>query len=356
MAHLTQMKRQAGFSLVELMVAVTIGLIVLAAVSSLFVTSKTTYNTTDNLARLQENARFAMHFLMSDIRKAGHAGCLEDVTTVQNNLNSPAAFTYNANVPMEGMDNNSSGNWRPSNTVLTPANLRPGTDAITLRFAETSPITITQYMPPSSAIFQVTAGFTGVKVNDIIMVSDCSNADIIQVTAINTAAGTIQHNPGGASVPGNANQPMSVGYGPGRNGAPPASVMIFSTRSYFIINRPADGVPVLVRQDNGGAVEELIEGVENMQITYGIDTTGDGTPNTFLRADEVGATSWNRVRSIRIALVLRTLGGNEQYVDNTPLTITGFRDNTGAADEVNPAGNDRNQRRLFVFSVNPRNL
>lgn len=78
---------QRGFSLVELMVAVTIGLIILAAVSGIFVTSKSTYNTTDSLARLQENARFAVHYLSRDIRMAGFAGCLDDLLSISSGLN-----------------------------------------------------------------------------------------------------------------------------------------------------------------------------------------------------------------------------------------------------------------------------
>jgi prepilin-type N-terminal cleavage/methylation domain-containing protein len=52
-----------GFTLVELMVAVTIGLIILAAVSRIFVTSRASYKLDEGLARVQENGRFAVDFL-----------------------------------------------------------------------------------------------------------------------------------------------------------------------------------------------------------------------------------------------------------------------------------------------------
>ncbi len=371
MAILTQAHRQRGFSLVELMVAVTIGLIILAAVSGIFVTSKTTYNTQDNLARLQENARFAIYYLSEDIRRAGFSGCLEDVANVKNNLTTPTNFFYNASIALEGMDNNSAGNWYPSNTVLTPTDQRVGTDAITMRSAGASNISITQYMPPTSAELNLSAIPTGeFAIGDIIMVSNCTHADIMQITTVQTASLKLQHNPGGGT-PGNLTpHTLSTGYGPG---PPPAKVMKFTSRTYYVMNRAnADGTitPVLVRQDNGGAVQELIEGVENMQISYGIDTDSsrDRTPNVYVRANQVSGlvitapdgqpvNPWTRVATVRFALVIRTLGNNEQYIDNTPITMTGFRDGSGGAvDEVHPAGNDRNQRRLFTFSVNPRNI
>lgn len=355
------MPHQRGFSLVELMVAVTIGLVILAAVSGIFVTSKTTYNTQDNLARLQENARFAVYYLSDDIRRAGYAGCLESITTVKNHLVNELAFNFNAKVPIEGMDNNAAGNWYPSNTVLTPANLRAGTDAITMRAALPSTLSITQYMPPTSAELNVTA-MGNLAIGDIIMVSNCTSADIIQITQTQVASLKIQHAPGGSGASGGNKTPheLLVGYGPG---PPPAQLMVFTSRTYYVQNRAnTDGTttPVLVRQDNGGAVQEMIEGVENMQILYGIDTEAapDGTPNVYLRAHEVSplvindvngvpVNPWTRVRAIRIGLIVRTLGNNEQDIDNSALTLLG---------ENNGIPGDRNQRRIFTFSVNARNL
>ena len=66
---------ERGFSLVELMVAMLIGLIILAAVVQIFVGSNATYRLDEGLARVQEGARFSMDFLAKDIRMAGYMGC-----------------------------------------------------------------------------------------------------------------------------------------------------------------------------------------------------------------------------------------------------------------------------------------
>ena len=62
-------------TLVEIMVALTISLILLAGVMQIFLASKQTYRMQDGMSRLQENARFALHFLDQDLRMAGYHGC-----------------------------------------------------------------------------------------------------------------------------------------------------------------------------------------------------------------------------------------------------------------------------------------
>src|SRR3990172_12930451 len=75
-------KSQQGLSLVELMVAISVGLILLAGVLQIFISSKQTYRVNDALARLQENGRYAMYLLSKDIRMAGFTGCGSAIPTV----------------------------------------------------------------------------------------------------------------------------------------------------------------------------------------------------------------------------------------------------------------------------------
>lgn len=63
---------QSGLTLIELMIAMAIGLFLMAVVSMLFVNAKQTYRTQDNLARIQETGRFAMDILGRGIRDAGY--------------------------------------------------------------------------------------------------------------------------------------------------------------------------------------------------------------------------------------------------------------------------------------------
>jgi type IV pilus assembly protein PilW len=88
--------------------------------------------------------------------------------------------------------------------------------------------------------------------------------------------------------------------------------MRMSGNIYYLRNNPA-GEPALYRKRANTAAEELVEGVENMQITFGEDTTQVSVPtcpedgcsaNAYFSADDV--TDWNRVVSVRLTLSMRT--------------------------------------------------
>jgi type IV pilus assembly protein PilW len=349
--------RMHGLSLVELMVALTIGLIILTAVSSLFVSSKQTYTAQDNMARLQENARFAMQFLIKDLRLAGYFGCLYDVgvpplktfsdgsvgsSTLKYDLNGAIPFATNAFVPIEAVEN-ASGTWLPSGTTPLPSGIKPGTDAIAIRMADlTVAANIAPGMLNGSSALNVdnAAPFT---TGDIVMVADCGGADIIQITGIN--GNTLQHATTGAS-PGNVTLNLTKAY------EPPGRVFRMTTRQYFIKTK-ANGVPALFRQDNTGAAEELVEGVENLQILYGKDTDGDRVPNVYLKAGAVGlqsATDWYSVVNARIGILVRTLDNKNQDVDNGSYDVDG----DGTYEVTTPG--DHYRRRVFQAVVQLRNV
>lgn len=296
---MTRPSRNFGFTLVEFMVAITIGLIILAAVTNIFLTSRSTYNVQDRLARLQENGRFAMDFLARDLRMAAYYGCLDDISAVNSTLTSGAGLAFNISSPVDGLDN-AAGNWLPSGTSGLPTDIMPGTDALIIRRVdEPSAVAISNTMPNESAVLRVT-NITGFNVNDVIVVSDCASADVMQVTQVITGANpALQHNPTGL----NATQKLSKSY------KPPARVFRFTSQMYYVRN---GSPPTLWRTTNGGAGEELVQGVEDLQILYGVDTDTppDGLPNVYLRAGEAGLTSvddWSRVKTVRASITARTL-------------------------------------------------
>jgi len=338
-----------GMTLVELMVSITIGLIILAAVSTLFVNSKRTYTAQDRQARLQENARFAMQFIIKDIRLVGYYGCLSDINTdtVHSTLNG-TGFQFDTQTPIEGLEN-AAGSWYPSGNTSLPTGINAGTDAITLRMADvSSAVSLSNPMPQPSAILQVTS-ITGVNPNDIIMISDCSSADLTQVTATNGSALTIQHNAGAGTNPGNMNGKagdLSKSY------APPTSIMKFITRRYYISNNP-NGIPSLYRDDNLGTPLELVEGIESLQILYGKDTNGDKIPDVYLKAGASGlqtATDWLSVKSVRIGIIARTVNTKDTDIDSAAYDVDG----DGSTDFTAPG--DHNKRRVFQTTVVLRNL
>src|SRR5256885_69654 len=73
--HEPSLQRQRGLSLVELMISMTIGLIVMSALTYVFVGSRGAYRTGENLARVQEIGRFAIDYIGQDLRLVSFAGC-----------------------------------------------------------------------------------------------------------------------------------------------------------------------------------------------------------------------------------------------------------------------------------------
>jgi prepilin-type N-terminal cleavage/methylation domain-containing protein len=68
-------KRQDGFSLIEVMLALVLGLILTGGAISLFIANKQSYRMAEALARIQETGRYAIDAVGEDLRMAGHAGC-----------------------------------------------------------------------------------------------------------------------------------------------------------------------------------------------------------------------------------------------------------------------------------------
>ncbi|MCR4346807.1 MAG: PilW family protein [Sulfuricaulis sp.] len=326
--------RMLGLSLVELMVAITIGLIILTAVSTLFVSSKQTYTTQDSLARLQENARFAMQFLIKDIRLAGYYGCLHnvDASTTNTSLNGGTTFNNDAFFPFEGVEN-ATGTWSRSGTAL-PASMKSGTDAIVVRLAnESVSSTVAPGMLNEASTLNVNdaAPFA---TNDDVVVSDCEGADVMRVTGI--AGNALQHTAGG----------LKKAY------EPPARVYQMVTRQYFIQTKTVNGktVPVLRRQENGGLADELVEGIESLQFLYGedTDTPPDGVPNIYRKANTV--VNWARVYSIRVGILARTIDDKNPDLDTNSYDVDGDGTNEVAAP------GDRYRRRIFQATVQLRNM
>ena len=79
-------KKSKGLTLMELMIAMVIGLMLLGGALSMFVNNKRVYRQVNEVGRLQENARFALEMMTRDIRMAGFYGCHHNVTAVTNDL------------------------------------------------------------------------------------------------------------------------------------------------------------------------------------------------------------------------------------------------------------------------------
>lgn len=345
---------ERGFTLVELMVALTIGLILLAGAMSLLISHKWTYRTTENQARIQENGRVAKDFLAWDLRMAGYFGCLDDVSKVVNHVNGATGGLLDGTTPLEGMDNIAAGGdtWYPTGSTAVPAGAVPGTDAVVIRYLDPDgSLTVeTPYMVQPAAALHVATG-NGLVDGDIVAVTDCDNADIFQITGPTDpdTSGTVNHNTGASEAPGNATKNFSKTY------EGDATLVKLAAIVYYV-GTGASGRPSLFRAGIPTTGDrsvmqpiELVEGVENLQILYGKDTTGDGVPDVFLQAGAAGmqtADNWASVVSVRFKLLVSHVDEYGTDADTKSYQLL---------DEAVPAPGDRRFRRVFGTAVNLRN-
>lgn len=334
--------KQYGLSLVELMVAMTIGFVVLAGVGYMYLESRQAFRGTDNLSRMQETARYALEVMARDIRMAGYRGCASSSVALKNVLNNASQTAYNFDVPINGYDA-SGGSWAPalpSDTGgLSGLSVLPGTDAIILRSAFGSGTSVTQQPGNASADLKVTTP-NDLAIGDIVIVTDCSAATVFQITNMNVGGGgqNVVHNTG-IGVPGNASQNLGQNYVNGE-------IVKMQSKSYFI-RTGASGRPALWQFDNykpvgGNNPAEIAEGVENMQILYGIDTNGDGLVENYAAAGAVG--NWQQVAAVRISLLVT---GNDDNVTTAKQTYT--------YNGVTVTAPDRRLRQVFTTTVSVRN-
>lgn len=302
----TNSQKQLGLALVELMVAMLIGLILMGGILQIFSSSRQTHRVHEATARLQESGRMALEVISRDVRMADFWGCASDITNVVNNLDSTGSgyvdFGAGGLAGVEG----ASG----------------APDTLILRGGFDSGLSVEPpYGPQASANIKVPAG-NDLEQGDIIFISDCTNADIFQVTNANPGgAGTVVHNTGATTSPGNYN--VSNPGCPGANAhclskVYGADATVFNVQQIaYSIATGSEGEPALFR--NG---DEYLDGIEDFQVLYGEDTDGFGTAgsgiaNYYVPADQV--VDMNNVVSIRFAVVTRsqddnlTGGANQSY-------------------------------------------
>lgn len=384
--------RESGFSLIELMVALVLGLILMGGVISVFITSKSTYSLNNALGAVQESGRFALGLMAPNIRMAGFMGCasLTNGATYYTLKDIPPDL-FNFSEPVMGYDAKSTGvggsytmpgtvaadtaatDWAPNpatnpgipSALMTSANPPvQGSDMFVLHEASglgfyLQPNGSGKYTDSANIYLQPSDADT-LQQGQIIIVSDCSKTTVSQVTNSPSGGsndGHVEHSNSGSYVPGNDHPIWPQSYGKG--------AQLYVAESYvYYIGVGRDLGPSLYMANLGvsggntaglGTPVELVSGVENMQVLYGVDTDGDKIPNVFVPADVVYANNdWGNVVSLRIAVVTQS---DDNSVDKTPATAATYTllDASAAYGVTLTAPKDRRLRRVFQETISIRN-
>ena len=378
-----KMQKYKGFSLVELMISLVLGTVVMAGVTQLFVANSEAYNLLQGQSRMQESARMSLEFIGRNARQAGYRGCFSSNDEIRSTILPAGSIPYEFDLrfAIAGYDGQGAGIWAPALAAELPATsssgvdtnvfkttsgdgtgagidlaqIVSGTDVITFRNlsqveARLGVELLTEAAKPS---VHIGVGWNEFEKDHLVMIHDCEKATIFRVTDLS---------PDLAGTPSTSSQDLAIGHDMNdadatRNSSlrlaatnnfnTDAAVSAIESYTYFIapgggFNNTGQTPRSLWRKAGLQPPVELVEGVEDLQILYGVDTDNDEAPNQYLPAYLV--LDWRRLTTLIVTVVVNS-------IDDTGGTTTS---STGCP----PPGGcavDGLQRRTFTQTFQLRN-
>lgn len=321
---------QQGVTLIELMIAIAIGLVMLTVLAVLFAESTRSHKALSESSQQIENGRFAIQVMADDLHLAGFYGRFSTIPTAPTTLPDPCAVSISTlydGLPFH-IQGFSAANFtsRPSLSaaplcaaILTNANLQPGSDILVVRRADTSAVTT----PTSKAIYiQANPTTAELQVGTNAAVGTTNRAD-----------GTNVSTSGGATVFPTGNT------GPTNKDGTAAPIRQYHVSVYFVApcSLPnGGGLTCTGASDDGGnpiptlkrlvlsvsgssaamTIDPLVEGIEMMKVDYGVDTGGgltgtvDGVPDGNYLRTVATVADWANVMGVDIYLLSRNPQSN----------------------------------------------
>lgn len=337
--------RQTGFSLVEMMIALTIGIIITMMLSVVFVNVSKANREQFQAAQQIENARFAMDVISNDLRLAGYYGEFGNLPPPAATLPDPCSAPGAGNVDASTTNNPfafyvqgypaASLTARP--TVPTAcanwidnASLRPGSDILVVRRLDTVPLINAVATPAVTSATTVTNEVYGQTNHNTLSIQYGTGATIDGTkNATNIATTLTQKDFSQATTGTPPIRPLTAAYirkvhvdvyfvsncrsGTGTNGKCTSSDDTIPTLKRLELG-PSAGVPTM-------NLVPLVDGIEFLKIRYGLDTgstiagkTVDGTVDSIVTAPAT-AGDWQNIVTAEIRIVARNTEISNDYTD-----------------------------------------
>jgi len=323
-----QAKSQRGFSLVEMMIAIVVGLIVIAAITGIFLLGSRNYREDDRFARMQENGRYALKLMAGELVNVGFWGGIPNPSDVKNgNLPAPGVdcgVTFDGSTAISILSKTTAAAAQAVyDCINDTSTVKNGTDVLLIQRVDSSPATT--ILP-----------------------------DVVYLRVENLTDAKLYKN-------------YSTGFSPSTT-IPSLAVTFWPYRPhiYYIGETAADPIPRLRRRALKGddmtmnTDEEVAEGVEQVHVVFGIDSDGDGTVNQF--KTNPTATELPDVVNARIYILVRSSDKDQNYTDtktywlgDTCYNVAGSSGCTTLTDASAPSEPAKYHRRVLSTTVLLRN-
>lgn len=378
----TQRNRQsmpssmAGLSLIELLIAMVLGLTLATGVVQIYVGTSTTERSQMARLHIQENGRFALNFLANEIRMAGYLGCLGSMegNAANDTLDHPVNSTMQPGFGVQGWEADGTAPGEIANSVNNVATIAstnaewtgnafagfniptvqavPNSDILRLWGGVGNASVVSNIDNSGADPVITTTTDAGVAVNDFLIISDCEQVDFVQacdvvnagvVTTITLTTGCPMGNVASAFVTSTA----------------PAELIRLQGSLFYVGKRDNDASnpPSLFRAtlDTDGTIaapQEMVEGVESMQLLYGVNVDQDvrATVDAWVTAEDV--FDWDEVIAIRINLLMQSVEGGT-VPEPQAYTFNGVDYDGNVGNGSLPQ--DERVRRIFQTTLTLRN-
>lgn len=345
-----------GFGLVELMVAIVLGLVLMAGVIQVFIGNRQAQRADSAVSRVQESGRVALELITADLRAAGFYGCPvrlsfekgvtagEELKVTGSDLDFISATFSDSSV--RGYEHPSDGVWSsPSDfpagwSAKKVAESRVGSDVLAVYYGEAGKAKIRSSFSSGSDIpANIGSNNNYFTAGDAVIVSNCKTADVFRIT----------NTPGGSGD-------ITISYTAALSGSYDEHSMLMRLIEsvYFVGDtgrkNPA-GNPIfsLYRMKNDVA-EELVEGVEFLQILYGEQM--DSGAVRFVSADDASLDA-SRIVSVRVGVLAQSYDEVGTGNDKKSYALPGETIDSETTDITH--GADKTIRRVFSATVELRN-
>ena len=318
-------RHQSGLSLVELLVSLVISSVLTLGLIEIFTAHQTSHQLLQEVDALASSGQMAMALLSRSLMQAGYQGC-NSKTPLRHKM-SKLPYAYNLEQGLKGYEANAAtwtsnqGKLRKQDlaqlTGLPSHRLLPGTDLVTVWFAGKQAFSVDTLHRPlrtgAEAILLDVSKQTATrafKYHPVALLSDCFAKNLFLITKISALSRQTELEHAAGITRAAAQNATSIlgdgtGYGQASRVLPVTSHTYFVARSEHL-NQQQDAIYSLFRKDGNRGPVELIEGIEDLQLLYGIAERGKGpAPATYLDASQVA--DFQDVVSVRIEVTAKAV-------------------------------------------------